>query len=662
MALQKLLKLLESENIAADLDENERVQIAETVMRDLREDEESMREWLNNADKAMEYCQLERSPKHHPYRDAPNIKYPLLSMATVQFASRAFPEVVKNGAITKSKIYGRDPNGIKLRKGRRVTEYINHCMLEKIPNYMKSIRKALHQLPIVGIVYKKTWYDPILETIRSEMIPYDLIVINKNIKSLKDAPRISHYIYLSEREMVEHMRFGLFRDDVDISDLKMDTADNGAIYHELVEQHRELDLDEDGMPEPYIVTVHVASNQVMRIVPRFNQKRILADEKGRIKRIIAQHFFSHIPFIENPDGSFLPLGFGTMLLDIQEVINTIDNQLIAAGHLANTQGGIISKDLRIRKEDLSLERGEWIVAESAGMQDLKESIVPFNYKEPSLVLFELMKHLIESVQSFTGTTDVLTGTADTTNASPNTVYALITQSLKVNSSIVKSIMMGLKDEIDIILELISEYLDVTEYLRIVDPDEQELTEMFHPETGQLLDFDFSQFDVVPVADGEMSTEAENSVRSQQELIISQAFLPTGAVDPREALRSQLMAIQSPNVDKIVTPPPDPNAPNPAIIQLQAQLDLNSKQLQLKDRELRLKEMETAAKVKQIITQAVKNIADAEATEAGAQLSIYQHVIDQISNSIDYQLSAQDLNLRKEEAAAQRAALSRPESA
>jgi chaperonin GroES len=648
MPTKKLLTLIHNVNIAKDLDDDKLHEISDIVMRGLREDEESIRPWMKSCYNALELTQLERGPKNYPYRDASNIKYPLLSTACVQFSSRAFPEVLKNGNIAKFKVIGRDPELRKTRKGSRVMTYINYLMLEKIPNWVRDLDRLLQQLPVTGIVYKKTWYDPVGQTIRSEFVPFDMIVVNKDIKSLEEAPRISHYLSMSKRDIQQNVRMGLYR-DVDLDALTKDTADSQAIYYKCVEQHCELDLDDDGMTEPYVVTVHHASGEILRIVTRYDETSLEYNASGEVSRILPQHYFSHIAFIENPDGSFLPLGFGTMMLDIAETVNTINNQLIDAGHLANTQGGIISKDLRIRKEDLALERGEWVVADSASGVELKENIVPFDYKEPSTVLFQLMTHLIEGAQQLTSTTDVLTGTADTTNASPNTVHALIQQSLKVNSAIVRRILTGVKTEVRRIVQLAAIFTDVNEYLRVVDPTLEEMQEMFDPETGRLLDFDFTEIDIVPMADGEMSTEAENLVRAQQEFTAGLQLAQLGAVDARALARSFFNAIQSPNVEQLVSPPPDPRIPDPRMIQLQSELDKTAKELELKDREQKRKELETVANIRETLTKSVKNVADAAATKEGVKVDMYKATMAGIGQGVNFEKKLQELANAEQEA-------------
>jgi hypothetical protein len=41
-----------------------------------------------------------------------------------------------------------------------------------------------------------------------------------------------------------------------------------------LEQHNYFDLDNDGYPEPYIAVVHKATNKLIKLVKRFNEKDV----------------------------------------------------------------------------------------------------------------------------------------------------------------------------------------------------------------------------------------------------------------------------------------------------------------------------------------------------------------------------------------------------
>lgn len=644
-----ILDILDSaNNVATLLTEEELDNIGSKVIKELEKDEESMEEWLEYADKAIELTNIKRDPKNVPFQNASNIKYPLITTAVTQWTSRALTEFIKNGKVANTRVIGKDPAGIKYRKSARVKEYLNWQILERMPSFLDQADKLHSQLAVVGTCFTKTWYDPIIQSCRSEVMPYDSIIINSGLKALEDALRISEYRSMSTNELIEHVRHDLFL-ELDFNALTKDEEDHEAVLHTLIEQHRYLDLDCDGYEEPYVVIVHKSSGKVLRIAPRFrleDVEHVNDNPSAPIRKIWPLQFYSDFHFFPNPDGHcFFSLGFGTLLLDSNESVNTILNQLINAGHLATTQGGLIGKNLRIKKEDLYVEPGEWIVAESAAGTSIKDELVPFNYKEPSQTLFQLLGMLVEAANSLTSTSEALAGTADATNVSPNTLMALIQQGLKVYSATYKRICRGKRKELQILYRLLKDHLNEAEYNSVIDPDEKELKEMYV--NGELADFADGSFDVVPMMDASMSTEAESMAREQIGFQANLQFAQVGAVNPRVAARNFHMALETPNIDQLIMPEPDPNAPNPQLIQMQAQMEVQKRQLALQELEVQIKKAEVDAKIMKMKADSLKAIADAEAAEAGTQLEVYKHAFERLVKGVELDLQAKekDVELR-----------------
>jgi hypothetical protein len=79
---------------------------------------------------------------------------------------------------------------------------------------------------------------------------------------------------------------------------------------------------------------------------------------------------------------------------LNESINTILNQLIDAGSLANMQSGFIDSRLKIEGGSTEMAGGEWRRAKGISGEAIKNGFFPLNYKEPSSVLLQLLELLI----------------------------------------------------------------------------------------------------------------------------------------------------------------------------------------------------------------------------------------------------------------------------
>lgn len=630
-----LEKFAASENIAEDfLDEADLEKLSEELLLGIREDEDSMTEWLEYADRAIELTSLKREEKNIPFDKAANIKFPLIRTAVLQWASRAVPELLKNGEVCKYKIVGRDPDGKKQRRGYRIKNHINWQILEKMPRWFDERDTLFTQVAVVGTSFVKTWFDPIKSICRSETIPYDCLIVNNSIKSLEDAPRITHLFPMSDNDLVEQMRWGFYR-EMDVDTLTRDIEDVKAIYHEMAECHCWWDLDYDGYDEPYIVTMHKASGKILRIQARYSPESIQRNKKGQIKQIIADQYFSDYHFMPPPDNSFFQDGFGTILLDTNETINTILNQLINAGHLATTQGGFLGSELRATKETINIGPGEWKMLNNAEGANLKDNVVPLSYKEPSATLYQLLLFLIEQSNSLTSTTDVVTGNQDDLqNVSPNTIMSLMQQSLKVYSSISSRMMRGFKKELTKLVVLNSKYVNIEEYLELIDPSMEELQEMFDQD-GNFLDYQalLTEYDIVPVVDNNIASETEMLMKSQQIFNMATQWAQFGVFNLHEVGGYVLRAASVEGSEKLVNPPPDPNQPNPEMIKMQAEMQKIQKELELKDREVKVKEFEAKLEAERtkadVAGKAQQRQSDTQIRQAELQLEAGKQMTDRV---------------------------------
>src|ERR1035437_9534678 len=88
--LAKLLKYEASANIAEDLDEEQLTKIAGDVERKYKIDKASRTEWEECSTRAMDIALQVRKPKNYPFDGAANIKFPLVTVAALQFGAKAY--------------------------------------------------------------------------------------------------------------------------------------------------------------------------------------------------------------------------------------------------------------------------------------------------------------------------------------------------------------------------------------------------------------------------------------------------------------------------------------------------------------------------------------------------------------------------------------------
>lgn len=595
--LEILQQFIEADNIADLLDDSELGLIGARAKREYEIDDNSRSDWKADYEAAMSLAMQKSEKKNYPWPNAANVKYPLLTTAAMQFAARAYPAIVPSGDAVKAKVIGKDEDGKKRKRGDRISHHMSWQLDVEMPEWEEDTDKLLHILPIAGLCYRKTYFDPLLGTNKSEMVHPLKLIVNDNAKSLETVPRITQELEFYPSEIEERFRSGVWR-RIEFGKAQDAGADDDAA-HVFLEQHRLLDLDDDGYFEPYIVTFHRETSQVVRIAVNFQVKDVALNEQGEIAQIKRDQYFTKYSFLPNPSGGFHDIGFGYLLRPIADAVNTAINQLLDAGHLANVGGGFIGSGARLRGGQFRFKPGEWKPVDVTGAK-LRDNLVPLPTKEPSLVLFQLLGMLIDAAKDISSVKDVMTGGENTgKNASPTTVLALIEQGMQVFSAIYKRIFRALKSEYAKLYRLNGRYLDPETYFTVLDEQEQ-----VGPE-----DYAEGDFDVVPVADPNMVTNMQRLARAEFLML----FKDDPHFDGLEIRRRMMAAASIEDVDDLMVEEPKPDA------EVAAKAD----EMEIKKRKLEIEWYEVQSKATKRKAEILKLVAEAEAAEAGPQMEIYK---------------------------------------
>ena len=277
----KLADLQSSENIAKLLPEEDLSNIGSTVVDDYEIDKESRSQWEKKMKAANELAMQMVKEKSFPWNGASNVKFPLLTIACLQFASRAYPALVKAPDLVKFRVQGADPMGEKAARAMRISSHMSWQLLDQDESWEEEQDRAYIAVPISGCVFKKSYYDPAKgHNCSKTVLPQDLVV-HYYAKSLEDCARKTETFKLYDRDIKERVLKGVYIEHdlpqapIEDSDQKDERqgltppANDSDRPRSILEQHRFLDLDGDGYSEPYVVTVDKHSKKVFRIVHRF---------------------------------------------------------------------------------------------------------------------------------------------------------------------------------------------------------------------------------------------------------------------------------------------------------------------------------------------------------------------------------------------------------
>jgi chaperonin GroES len=298
--LQKAVRA--RDDVSGELFESDIARIGQDVVDHWNRDLASNAEWRKKAEEALKSAAQDPvEGKDYPWTQAANVRYPLLTIAGLQFASRAVPAIIKGDEAVKVKTFGKDPQSKKQERANRVAEYLNWVLFYKVDGWEADTDAMLHRLPSVGQHYRKVYWDVTEAKPCIESVSALRLTIPADARSLKSSPRITHDFHLYPNEIESRMRAGLFRRLKDDDSLKP-TGDDDQAARLILEQHCFLDLDDDGMSEPYIVTVDHTTAQVLRIEEAFGDDDVDVDDEGTIIGFRRWCPFVDYGFIPDPKG------------------------------------------------------------------------------------------------------------------------------------------------------------------------------------------------------------------------------------------------------------------------------------------------------------------------------------------------------------------------
>lgn len=613
-------------------------------------DEQSRFKWLRRMEAAMDLAMQVVKEKSFPWPGASNVKFPLVTIAALQFHARAYPAIIHGPDIVKYRVVGEDPNGQLFQRALRISKHMSNQLLEVDTGWEEGMDRLLINLPIVGCVFKKSYFSVSKNSNTSELVLARDLVMDYYAKSVEECARKTHLIPLYRNQIYERCVSGVYRDILDepwyqqastyqprplehLQDnregVTRPRADESTPFL-FGEQHCFMDLDHDGYAEPYIVTFEMSSKTVVRITARWDRiEDIEKNKNGRIIRINPTEYFTKYGFIPAPDGSVYDIGFGILLGPLNSSVDSIINILIDTGVMGVTAGGFLGRGVKIRGGKLTFSPLEWQKVDSTG-DDLRKDIVPLPVREPSAVLFQMLSLLIDYSNRIPGTTDIMVGENVGQNTPAQTAQTMVEQGGKIYTALFKRVWRCMKSECKKLYILNGKYLPVNSTFG---------------EDGKILREDYlgSPDNIVPSADPMVVSEQARMARINA---VKQSAMTTPGYDiqavEREWLRAmgvEGVSVLYPGADKV------PPLPNPKMALEEKKLEGKKMQIQA-DTQLAIAELMeqrqlNAAKIMELQARAAKEMAEAGGVETGhrieafnATLGLLKHHDDSLLRLID----------------------------
>tara|TARA_R100001594_G_scaffold146750_2_gene198600 strand:+ start:609 stop:3068 length:2460 start_codon:yes stop_codon:yes gene_type:complete len=547
-------------NLAEQLDESYRGELSSELRSSYEEDMESRSEWEETYTKGLDQLGIKHEERSQPFEGASGVTHPLITESVTQFQAQAYKELLPSGGPVQVQVLGLQ-DVAREDQAARVKDFMNYQITEVMEEFDPDMDQLLFYLPLSGSTFKKIYYDQAKQRAVSKFIPAQDLVVPYSSSDLNTASRVTHVLRMDANEVRKMQVAGMYRDvelskneDTEnhvkqkIDDIQGTSKTYTDEVYTILEMHVDLDLEgfEDMSPSgeptgialPYIVTIDEGSGEVLSV------RRNFAEGGGLAKKM---QYFVHYRFM--PGLGFYGFGLIHMIGGLGRAATSILRQLIDAGTLANLPAGFKARGVRVRNDDEPLQPGEWRDIDAPG-GNIRDSIIPLPYKEPSGTLSQLLGALVEGGRRFVSLAD--TNTSDMNSQAPvGTTVALLERGMKVMSAIHKRLHYSQKSEFRILARIFSEHLppeypyDVAGASRVVKAE----------------DFD-DRVDVIPVSDPNIFSMAQRVTLAQTQLQLAQSNPEVHNL--HFAYRRMYQALEVQNIDEILPPPPQPEPLDPAI--------------------------------------------------------------------------------------------------
>ena len=537
------------DNLAEYIDDGALQSLAGDLIADIDQDKQSRKEWEKTYVDGLKLLGLQIEERTEPWQGACGVFHPMITEAVVRFQAETITETFPAQGPVRSKILGKETPETK-EIAANIEDDMNNELTEVMTEYRSEHERMLWSLPATGSAFKKVYYDPSLGRQVSMFIPAEDMLLPYGATDLDTCHRVTHVMRKTKNEIIKLQQAGFYL-DIELPDAPKDRTDiqkakdketgfndlNDDRYT-IYECHVDLNLDgyedmtegddgeevETGIMLPYVVTIIKGTNDILSI--RRNWKE---DDDLRLKR---QHFvhYQYIP-------GFGAYGFGLFHLigGFAKSATSLMRQLVDAGTLSNLPGGLKSRGLRIKGDDTPIAPGEWRDVDVAS-GNIRDSILPLPYKEPSATLYNLMQTIVDEGRRFAATADMKV--SDMSAQAPvGTTLALLERQLKVMTAVQARVHFALKQEFKLLKNIIRDY---------TDPDYK-----YNPEYGsrKAKKADYDLVDIIPVSDPNAATMSQRVI--QYQAVIQMAQMAPDIYNLPELHRGMLNVLGIKNAEKLV---------------------------------------------------------------------------------------------------------------
>lgn len=442
------------DNLALSIPEHILSTLATDLLQKIEEDKEARKERDTQYEEGLRRTGLGKdAPGGAEFEGASRVVHPGLTEACIDYESRIIKELWPVSGPVREKIVGVVTQE-KANKAKRKTEYMNFQLTTQIKEARSTMESTLTQVPLGGVQYIKQWWDHRLMRPRWQFVSVDNAYLPASASSWYSAQRRTLKDDISAITLKERVDSGMYRDlklpnSAQAPDPSKAASANDKIegvdptsgmnvdgmreiyesmaYLEITPQMAEaLDVEEEGMLYPYLITIDVQSKKVLALY------RDWETDDPTFEPIDHIFEFQFIPW-RGAQAIGLPQIAGGLSGSATGALRA----LLDSAHIANTQGGLILKGSGAGSQTRRAQFGEFTEIDGGGLEtpDIRAKVMQFNTKEPSGVLFQLLGFLVEAQRGVVRTSMDESMLENNPNVPVGTQLSRVEEGLVVFSSI-----------------------------------------------------------------------------------------------------------------------------------------------------------------------------------------------------------------------------------
>lgn len=565
-------------NLAEVLSQEERRQLAIDLIELVGIDDRSMAEWAGEAQGYLDQLEAEDVvPQNREQEGAGEDSPPsteLTLSAVIQFSARATDALLGEPDLAKAS----EPGGEKL------ASWVSSQLRTKDPNWTLDTDPLVIHMSVTGLAWRKRSFDETDKAFHSHFVPSvgpDRVIINANVRSVERAPRLTH-------------EFERYPYEIERSIERGNWIAYDPVYHEQDPQAPKkfyecdcwLDLDNDGMDEPWTVVISRDDHpEVVRIRPRWSKKTVVDTDEALFFNPIRR--FYPYGFLPDPKGGFFPMGFGKLLHRVQNSADRLLASITDTAQSAAQDGGILAGGGVGLPDKIEL-KGNRVQTIPTDGRPLADVYSPFPTKQVTPGSVQILDKVITLADRLAGTLNLLENAPASMTAT--LAKGLIDTGSQVQSAVHRRMVASMTQELRMFVQMADAYDALPDGVSASDGN-----------------------GVAVTADPQLSTEMARSAMGglYMQMIEAGAKVP-GSFAVQVAARRFCEVMRLPNPAELIAPPPQPQASPHE--KMQGILGLMKQ---------RTENIKVIGAVAQQLTQALLNMVEASGGMQNQQMALLQ---------------------------------------